>query len=464
MKKITFLLLGVVVLLLLVIVVVKNQNAATLNATEGGNHSYTIPEKKSPEVPQAQFVAMPLPTTIADTEATIDVHPIPDYLEKSIIWLAQTQAPNGGWGATQHGISRGIDRDIRRGIDIEECKREPAPQVFKTNPATTAFCAIALVRSGSNLEKGEFQTQVRKALDYLLDCVAATPDNATNITTEQGTQPQRKLGQNIDVSMAIQFFGKILHEGVKDKDLEMQINTAIDRCIAMLGKTQKKDGSWNTAGWAPVLNSAMANNALEMSQTLDRDVEDILEQSRAYQRSNIDSGSGTVKTGRSAGIALYSVTSTQRATAKDANEAATVFKAKKAANPENTMPESETEAFDILRENYSEEKAKQLASSYRANVAAKQQLKNDAVLSGFGNNGGEEYLSYMMTSESFVAEGDQKSWDDWHTKMGQLFEKVQNGDGSWTGQHCITSAAFCTAAVVMTLTADRDAEILMAKK
>ncbi|MEO1628029.1 MAG: hypothetical protein AAFV25_22960, partial [Bacteroidota bacterium] len=107
---------------------------------------------------------------------------------------------------------------------------------------------------------------------------------------------------------------------------------------------------------------------------------------------------------------------------------------------------------------------KRLAESYRANAAAKAQLNNDAVLTGFGNNGGEEYLSYMMTAESFVAEGNQKSWDNWHKKMAGLFDKVQNGNGSWTGQHCITSPVFCTAAVIMTLTADRDAELLMARK
>jgi hypothetical protein len=30
---------------------------------------------------------------------------------------------------------------------------------------------------------------------------------------------------------------------------------------------------------------------------------------------------------------------------------------------------------------------------------------------------------------------------------------VQNGDGSWTGHHCITSRTFCTAAAVLVLSA-----------
>ena len=76
---------------------------------------------------------------------------------------------------------------------------------------------------------------------------------------------------------------------------------------------------------------------------------------------------------------------------------------------------------------------------------------------GFGNNGGEEFLSYMMSSESLVSSGG-KPWDERHHKMSNLFSAIQNPNGSWSGHHCITSPVFCTAAVVMTLTADRNPE------
>ena len=32
---------------------------------------------------------------------------------------------------------------------------------------------------------------------------------------------------------------------------------------------------------------------------------------------------------------------------------------------------------------------------------------------------------------------------------------VQNGDGSWTGHHCITGRTFCTAAALLVLMSDR---------
>jgi hypothetical protein len=60
----------------------------------------------------------------------------------------------------------------------------------------------------------------------------------------------------------------------------------------------------------------------------------------------------------------------------------------------------------------------------------------------------------MMTSESLAAGGGE-DWEEWHDKMYDRLEKVQNPDGSWSGHHCITSPVFCTAAVILTMTADR---------
>jgi hypothetical protein len=39
--------------------------------------------------------------------------------------------------------------------------------------------------------------------------------------------------------------------------------------------------------------------------------------------------------------------------------------------------------------------------------------------------------------------------------MTENLNAIQNEDGSWSGQHCITGRTFCTAAALMTLTVDR---------
>jgi hypothetical protein len=98
------------------------------------------------------------------------------------------------------------------------------------------------------------------------------------------------------------------------------------------------------------------------------------------------------------------------------------------------------------------EKAQGAADS--AEKALVGRLEDPGFIRGFGNNGGEEFLSYMLVSEALVAKGgaEWKKWDDAITK---LIDGVQNQDGSWSGQHCITGRTFCTAAALLVLMADR---------
>jgi hypothetical protein len=102
-----------------------------------------------------------------------------------------------------------------------------------------------------------------------------------------------------------------------------------------------------------------------------------------------------------------------------------------------------------------------LADAYDQNRAQIERLSDEQLLAGFGNNGGEEFLSYLMTSETLVIAGGEK-FHQWQDKMQGRLAKIQNSDGSWSGHHCITSPVFCTAAVVQCLTADQDAEFLVA--
>jgi hypothetical protein len=81
-------------------------------------------------------------------------------------------------------------------------------------------------------------------------------------------------------------------------------------------------------------------------------------------------------------------------------------------------------------------------------------LGNDRFLKGFGNNGGEEFLSYMNISETLLAQGGDE-WEKWDRQVSQTISKVQNEDGSWSGHHCITGRTFCTSAALLTLMADR---------
>ena len=175
--------------------------------------------------------------------------------------------------------------------------------------------------------------------------------------------------------------------------------------------------------------------------------EEILDRSRNYQESNVlmrPGGDGAeMDVSAGAGVALYSASSSQRATAE---------RARFAMDAVGDRPVT----IGALREaGESREDAERLYDAYRRNEATTKMLDDDRIWTGFGNNGGEEFLSYMMTSESLVIAGGD-AWDRWHGRLVNLFGSFQNGNGSWSGHHCITSPVFCTAAVILALTADRD--------
>jgi len=78
------------------------------------------------------------------------------------------------------------------------------------------------------------------------------------------------------------------------------------------------------------------------------------------------------------------------------------------------------------------------------------QLSNERLMRGFGTYGGEEHVSYMMTAEAKAAVGGPE-FAQWNKEMRVRLAQIQREDGTWRGDHCITSTTFCTAASLITL-------------
>lgn len=363
-------------------------------------------------------------------------------INKGLDWLVDAQFENGAWGAGSHSQQNIFD-----------------PHAVQADPATTAFAAMALLRSGNTLKSGEYKSHLKKALEFLLQTVESSDENSANITSITGTQPQVKLGQNIDVSMASRFFTRILPLA-EDEELTTRIQKAQTKCIRKIEKSQGADGSIQGGTWAGVLQSAVATMALEEAVETGQQVDTVAyERIKQFQKSNVDVSTGAVSTGSAAGVQLYALSSTNRATAKDYKKAK---KAIEDARSEGKFDDQydRDEAIPVTEETLKEagikdEEAKVLVQGYTANQVARTQVQTDAVMRGFGNNGGEEFLSHMMTSESLVVMGGDE-WNSWNDRMKKMMGGIQNQDGSWSGHHCITSPVFCTAAVILTLTVEND--------
>ncbi|SHG16522.1 hypothetical protein SAMN04488116_0038 [Flagellimonas flava] len=355
-------------------------------------------------------------------------------------WLSQAQLPNGGYGAGSHSAQYVRD-----------------PHAVKADPATTAMVGMALLRSGVELEKGANSESLRNALNYILETIESIGDDSPYITRVRNTQIQTKLGENIDAVLAAQFLSNILDRNLTGMD-KKRVVRCLDVCIARIQDGTDGNGRQKGAGWAGVLQSGMANSALESAQAVGATVDkEVLERSKKYQKDNYNDEDGTVKTDDGAGIVLYSISGSVRASAKEARKAKADIKRAKAEG--KIAADAEINAETLEEIGYVSGEAQKYGTAYKVYESAKVVAQKDEVLDGFGNNGGEEFLSYLQTGESMLVNKDE-DWKKWYDDIGGRILKIQNEDGSWNGHHCITSPVFCTATSLLLLTVEEDIDFL----
>jgi hypothetical protein len=293
----------------------------------------------------------------------------------------------------------------------------------------------------------------------LLQEVEEADENSNTITSLTGTQIQIKLGANIDVVLASQFFSNIL-DLVHDKSMNKRVKDALQVCVDKIQRTQTANGSFAGNGWAGVLQSSFASSALEAAKDKGIEVDDdVLEKAQSYQKQNYDAKTGSVKTDMGAGVVLYSVSGSVRNTAVDAKKVKEDLKEAEKAGKVETV--GEEVSVETLREiGYSEAEAEKYSTAYNVYNAAKATAQEERVMSGFGNNGGEEFLSFLQTGESMIINKDT-GWKKWYNNVSGMLVSIQNEDGSWNGHHCITSPVFCTATSLLILSVNNDVEKLM---
>ena len=362
-------------------------------------------------------------------------------LERGLSWIDKAQAPDGGWGAGSHNAQHIKD-----------------PHAVTSDPATSALVAMSLLRTENTLVTGSYSKNLAKVTEFLLKSVENTPKDQPYITHLTGTQPQVKLGRNIDVILTSQFFTNLLRYEIKDEALKKRIERALDICISRIQKSQSSDGSWKEGGWAPVVQSALANNALENAQDLGREVDTVvLRRGYDYQNRNFNLETKSAVTGDAAGVMLYGLSSTTRSSAKESKKAEDLVRR---ARRDGRIRDEKVTEENLVAAGVPVTDAKQLVTAYSINEAAQAQAVREDVMVGFGNNGGEEFMSFLMTGEGMLIKGGD-NWKKWYDMMSVKLMGIQNPDGSWNGHHCITSPVFCTATCLLILSIHQDMQFSM---
>ncbi len=363
-------------------------------------------------------------------------------MTKGLNWIVTAQNQDGGWGAGSHSRQDVID-----------------PHAVPSDPATTSMVAMALLRGGTTLKSGMYSQQLRRALNYLLNAVETSSASSLNITNQVGTQIQIKLGQNIDVILTSQFLSNILDYVNHDAELNVRVKKDLNTCVTKIQRAQDSNGSTQGSGWAGVLQSSFASNALEAAEAQGATVDKkALEKSRQFQKNNYNPKTGSVNTDMGAGVMLYSVTGSARASAKEARKVEEeVAKAKREGRLDQNAPVTAENLSEI---GFDKDDALKYSTAYQVYQSAKVRAQSDEVMDGFGSNGGEEFLSYLQTGESMII-GKDNSWKKWYDNISGRMLRIQNDDGSWSGHHCITSPVFCTATCLLILSVNNDVDKLI---
>ena len=291
-------------------------------------------------------------------------------------------------------LMKTMHRDGGCGVDVGQ------PQDI----GCSAMVGLALMAQGNTPVEGARSREVQRIVSYILRAAEVMPND--DITAQQGTQLQNKIGRHAHSFFAALFLAEVIGEGWDTEP----VRDGLKKIIAAIVGTQTPEGHWGNQSWAPTLGTVMGWVALRASHyaglkvgsSPDITAKHLVQQMSTSLNQNQGSWMHTLYKNATGIRVLYALGMENEAVAKNA------FKdVEQLVNKDNTA---------------------------------------------FSQAGGEEYLAFHLITETML----QKGGNDWATWFPTIRDKiigVQNADGSWTGHHCITSRTFCTAAAILVLTA-----------
>jgi len=352
--------------------------------------------------------------------------------KKGLAWLAAGQLESGAW--TQG----------------EESSQMGGTKLDKPSVADTCIAALALLRSGSSPKEGDYAKHLKKAVEFVCAEIEKSKENSLFVTETRGTRVQQKIGTYIDTFMACMLLSEVKGR-MADEPGETRLTEALNKVVRKMSENQREDGTWGDQGWAPTVGQSMGTRGLNRAKQAGAAVpEPALARAEGQARKQFDSASGKFAAGPGdAGVALYGGASSLGGM----------------RDSDNTNRLKEDKAREVLKTSKNADELKAANQTIAAVEANREQLQaaekvivakldDQQFMAGFGNNGGEEFLSHLSIGESLVVRGGA-DWEKWDKAMTANMNHIQNGDGSWTGHHCITGRTFCTATALLVLMVDR---------
>lgn len=369
----------------------------------------------------------------------VEPKPLSQQVLRGLDWLAKTQKDDGGW--SQGEESRAMQSGNRTG-NVQTV----------SNVADTCVAALALLRAGNDGETGEllYLNAIRRASDFVCGEVEESDADSLAVTSLRGTRLQAKIGTYIDTFLASLFLAEA-KEALPEGETQDRVSNALAKVLNKIAQNQREDGTYAGTGWAAALSESIAGKGVNRAAQAGAEVpEELRARAEQLAHSDFDASSGSFSARSSAGVELYSAAN---AIANMQDSANTNVKEKAEAEQELKSAMTDEQRADVKAK--LDRIAKNEARLESAKRAVIEKIEaGDEFISGFGSNGGEEFLSYMNIGESLVVDGGN-AWIKWDEKMTKNLNRIQNADGTWTGHHCITGRTFCTSAALLVLMVDR---------
>lgn len=376
-----------------------------------------------------------------------------DSLAAGLKYLLAEQHPDGGWG------QGGGWRQNKSGSNNAGGRVEGANVEDPSDLGNTCASLVTLLRAGQSPKEGEHKEAAAKAFDYICKQVEKADKDSLYVTDVRDTQLQVKIGTYVDTFLAGWALSELKGK-VADDAAETRRATALDKVMAKIERNQKDDGSFaNNNGWAAVISQGLCSKALNSAARSGAKVkQETLDKAQKQNIAGLDVQKGSFSAPASptaepssAGVSLYREAAKLNGLLENSKSNISRKEvAQKTIDDKSATSEAKDQAKKDLQQIDADDKATAVAN---ASVASK--LKDTGYVAGFGNNGGEEFLSYMNVTEGVHQRGG-KEWEDWRSKMTKTVCGAQNEDGSWAGQHCITGRTFCTSTALLTLLVEKD--------
>jgi hypothetical protein len=393
--------------------------------------------------------------------------PLSEAVRKGIDYLVHQQHEDGGWG--QGGGWRVGDQGNRvEGAQLKD----------PSDLGNTSIALLSLVRAGNTGKEGPYAKNVAKAVAFICSRVEKADDKSLDVTDIKGTQLQSKIGPYVDTFLASMVLAELKGK-MGDDASDKRTLAALTKTVHKMEKNQRDDGTFaGNYGWASVLSQGLANKGLARAgqqgvalndKTIRRVQEQVAENFDAEGKTFRSGAGGVTAVGRLAGRPAVGL-ARGGALSAPSDAGVPIYTAStyltNAADVTNARAEAGKNAREVLeRKDASKDEREKATATLNeiakadklrtdATNAVVRQLNNPAFVQGFGSNGGEEFLSFMNIGEALLLKGGD-AWKKWDKTMTQSVVRVQDRDGSWSGQHCITGKTFCTSAALLVLMTDR---------